>query len=93
MAQPTSRRAYRSYKPVGDGLAARAQPAARSPVAAAPQQAEEDTAPVIGNRNSKVYHLPIGCPSYSQVSEKNRVSFDSEAEAEAAGYRRAGNCR
>jgi len=81
------------YKPVGDGLAARAQPVARSPVAAAPQQAEEDTAPVIGNRNSKVYHLPIGCPSYSQVSEKNRVSFDSEAEAEAAGYRRAGNCR
>lgn len=81
------------YKPVGDGLAARAQPVARNPVAAAPQQAEEGTAPVIGNRNSRVYHLPEGCPGYKQVGEKNRVPFASEAEAELAGYRRAGNCR
>ena len=46
---------------------------------------------VIGNRNSKVYHLP-GCSSYNQVSEKNQVRFDSAAEAEKAGYRLAGNC-
>jgi endonuclease YncB( thermonuclease family)/methylphosphotriester-DNA--protein-cysteine methyltransferase len=46
---------------------------------------------VIGNRNSKVYHLP-GCASYNQVSGKNQVWFDSAAEAEQAGYKRAGNC-
>jgi endonuclease YncB( thermonuclease family)/methylphosphotriester-DNA--protein-cysteine methyltransferase len=46
---------------------------------------------IIGNRNSKVYHLP-GCSSYNQVSEKNRVRFDTAAEAEKAGYKLAGNC-
>jgi endonuclease YncB( thermonuclease family) len=47
--------------------------------------------PIIGNRNSKIYHLP-NCPDYSKVSERNRVSFKSESEAEAAGYRKARNC-
>jgi deoxyribonuclease-1 len=47
---------------------------------------------VIGNKNSKKYHLP-GCPGYTQVGEKNRVLFKSAAEAEAAGYTKAGNCK
>jgi methylphosphotriester-DNA--protein-cysteine methyltransferase len=46
---------------------------------------------IIGNKNSKVYHLP-GCSSYSRVSEKNQVKFETAAEAEKAGYRLAGNC-
>jgi deoxyribonuclease-1 len=46
-----------------------------------------------GNRNSKVYHLPEGCPSYDRVSERNIVEFQSEAEANAAGFRKAGNCK
>jgi len=54
---------------------------------------QDGSAPVIGNSASKVYHLPVGCPSYEQVQEKNRVSFDSAADAETAGFRRAGNCR
>lgn len=48
---------------------------------------------IFGNRNSRVYHLPQGCPGYNQVSTKNRVHFSSEADAQAAGYRKAGNCR
>ncbi len=48
--------------------------------------------PIIGNRRSHIYHRP-DCPNYSQIAPKNRVAFSSEAEAEAAGYRRAGNCR
>jgi micrococcal nuclease len=47
--------------------------------------------PIIGNRNSKIYHLP-NCPDYSKVSERNRVPFKTEAEAKAAGYRKARNC-
>jgi endonuclease YncB( thermonuclease family) len=47
--------------------------------------------PIIGNRNSKIYHLP-SCPDYSKVSERNRVPFKTEAEAQAAGYRKARNC-
>lgn len=50
------------------------------------------TGEVIGNKNSKKYHLP-NCPGYAQVSEKNRVPFKSAAEAEAAGYTLAGNCK
>ena len=47
--------------------------------------------PVIGNRKSRIYHRP-DCPNYSQVAPNNRVAFNNEAEAEAAGYRVAGNC-
>jgi hypothetical protein len=47
---------------------------------------------IIGNRTSKVYHLP-NCPDYSKVSERNRVAFKSEAEAKAAGYRKARTAR
>ena len=47
--------------------------------------------PVIGNRRSYIYHRP-DCPNYSQVTPHNRVEFNSPAEAEAAGYRMAGNC-
>lgn len=46
---------------------------------------------VIGNKNSKIYHVP-GCQSYSKVSEKNRVYFRNEREALSAGFRKAKNC-
>jgi endonuclease YncB( thermonuclease family) len=47
----------------------------------------------VGNKNSKIFHWNPGCPGFSKVSEKNRVPFASKAEAEAAGYRPAKNCR
>ncbi|HKQ53241.1 MAG TPA: thermonuclease family protein, partial [Pyrinomonadaceae bacterium] len=46
---------------------------------------------VIGNKNSKKYHRP-DCPGYRDMAERNRVFFKSVEEAEAAGYKRAGNC-
>lgn len=49
------------------------------------------TGGIIGNRNSKIYHRQ-NCPGYNRVSTGNRVSFKSEAEAEAAGYTKARNC-
>ena len=89
------------YKARGEGLQAMKMPGSRVGMGggqvaqqAAPAAPEGDAGgPVIGNRNSRVYHLPVGCPSYGQVSAKNRVEFAAAAEAEAAGYRRAGNCR
>ena len=48
-------------------------------------------AKIVGNKNSKIYHLP-GCSSYSKVSEKNQIRFDSVEAAEKAGYKLAGNC-
>jgi beta-lactamase superfamily II metal-dependent hydrolase/methylphosphotriester-DNA--protein-cysteine methyltransferase len=69
-------------------------PTSPEPAATAkPAPANEPTpsGQIIGNKNSKIYHTP-GCSTYDKVSEKNRVSFKSVEEAEAAGYRRAKNC-
>lgn len=42
---------------------------------------------IIGNKNSKIYHLP-GSASYNKISEENRVYFNTEADAEKVGYRK-----
>ncbi|MGV8842680.1 MAG: DNAse [Pseudomonas sp.] len=47
---------------------------------------------VRGNRNSDIYHRP-DCPSYNKIAERNRIEFNSAANAISAGYRIAGNCR
>ncbi len=59
---------------------------------AAPQEigAALSTA-IIGNRKSHLYHKS-GCPGFEKVSPKNQVTFPDAEEAEAAGYRKAGNC-
>lgn len=43
---------------------------------------------VIGNKNTKVFHLPGD--KGALPAEKNRVYFKTAKEAEAAGYHRAG---
>lgn len=45
---------------------------------------------IIGNKNSKIYHLPGGA-FYDKISLANRVYFNSEADAQKAGYRKAKN--
>ncbi|WP_462382524.1 endonuclease [Pseudomonas sp. Marseille-QA0892] len=81
------------YKPVGDGVVSpipnRAQ---RETQPKAPKAASTGSGKIVGNRNSHIYHLPSGCPSYNDVAPKNRVMFESEKEATAAGYRKARNC-
>lgn len=47
---------------------------------------------IVGNKKSKKYHKQ-GCAGFSQVGEANRVWFDSEVEAQASGYVKAGNCQ
>jgi deoxyribonuclease I len=49
------------------------------------------TQAIIGNRKSHIYHVS-GCKAYDKVSQANRIYFQSEAEAQQAGYRKAGNC-
>ncbi len=77
------------HKPSREGIVS-AVPV-RGSAAPAPKTRSGDA--IIGNRNSKVYHLAEGCPSYNKVSANNTVLFRSETEAAAAGYRKAGNCR
>jgi endonuclease/exonuclease/phosphatase family metal-dependent hydrolase len=46
---------------------------------------------IIGNRNSQIFHRP-DCPNYGDVAPRNRVPFETEAQAVKAGFRRAANC-
>lgn len=46
---------------------------------------------VVGSKNSDKYHLP-DCPGAKQISEQNKIWFDSITDAEKAGYKPAGNC-
>ncbi len=43
---------------------------------------------ILGNKNTKIYHLPDG-RYYDLVSPKNRIYFQSEDDAAVAGYRRS----
>lgn len=82
------------YKPTGDGLVSPvpARPSNAPPVATGTGTAQLTT-PVVANKRSHLYHLPTGCPSYGKVATSNRVTFVTEAQAVAAGYHKAGNCR
>jgi micrococcal nuclease len=51
-----------------------------------------ESPPIVANRRSRLYHTP-GCRTYEATSLQNRELFSTVANAEAAGYRRAGTCR
>lgn len=51
------------------------------------KQISTKSGPVIGNRNSKIYHVANGANYH--ISPKNAVYFNSEAAARAAGYRKS----
>jgi hypothetical protein len=59
-------------------------PVKTSSVSPAPAQKVK----VIGNRDSKRYHLP-GMKYYNAVEAYHRVEFDSEEDAIKAGYHKA----
>lgn len=45
----------------------------------------------VASRNGSSYHLP-DCPGAKQIKSENRIWFPTKAEAQAAGYKPAGNC-
>lgn len=47
---------------------------------------------VVGSKNGTKYHLP-SCPGAKQISEKNKITFNSIEEARAKGYTPASNCK
>lgn len=82
------------YKPLAEGITFDGiqRQTQRQPTSQLQPSQVAATGAVRGNSRSHVYHLSQGCPSYEQISEGNRVVFDSEAAAVNAGYRKAGNC-
>jgi deoxyribonuclease-1 len=81
------------YKPVGDGVVNAIPTRASQPAKPTTIARSTSSGAIIGNSNSHVYHLPEGCPNYGSVASKNQMTFKSESEAQAAGYRKAGNCK
>lgn len=89
------------YQPTGYGLSGVRQhnqvkttkfEAAKSSLQTSEQSSpEKQISDVLGNNNSKIYHL-AHCPGFSQVSVKNQRWFQSAKEAEQAGFRKAKNC-
>ena len=47
---------------------------------------------LVASKKGTKYHL-LTCPGTKQMSEENKVYFDSEADARAAGYTPAKNCK
>lgn len=85
-----------NHKNRGDGLISEFPQASISrPAKAITQKAKDNTGHQVirGNRNSLIYHLPKGCPHYSNLSPRNIVEFSNEAAARKAGYKKAGNCK
>lgn len=70
--------------------AVEAEPAKETPAEEAPAPVPKSN-PVIGNRNSKIYHEP-GCSSVNDMKEKNKVNFDSAEAARASGYEPCSRC-
>lgn len=70
--------------------AAQQQAVAKPAAVQAEPQVNNAQGAIIGNSRSMIYHVPGG-RSYNRVAPHNQVIFNSEAEAQAAGYRRAQN--
>ncbi|WP_333798040.1 endonuclease [Rheinheimera sp.] len=91
------------YQPTGYGLSAQLEPQHQAKVkspeltqqtahnSVAEQRNQDNQLQVLGNQNSKIYHLST-CPGFSQVSSKNQRWFSTEQQALAAGFRKAKNC-
>lgn len=84
------------YQPTGYGLLGGNQPSNAGAIIvntdkSTSQPTEKQSSDVLGNNNSKIYHL-AHCPGFSQVSVKNQRWFQSANEAERAGFRKAKNC-
>jgi hypothetical protein len=75
-------------QPSGNPAAPPADGKTDVPVHQAQQAAPVKNKVVIGNRDSRRYHLP-GMKYYDRVAAHHRIEFSSEKEAIRAGYRKA----
>ena len=57
-----------------------------------PETLAEETVLYVGNKNSKVYHLP-DCGSVENMKDKNKVYLESEKDATDKGYEPCGSCK
>ena len=75
-----------------DTVAARRQAKEEQDALAEQGSKEESEEEIIGDRQSKTYY-PNGCLPAKQISENNRITFKTTADAEKAGFKLAKNCQ
>lgn len=63
----------------------------RGVTVSAPPPPPPSNGPFVGSKNSNVYHYP-SCSSAKQITSANLRTFNSSADARAAGYRPCLNC-
>lgn len=66
--------------------------AATTPVETPPEPVLNAGGQYVASKNGERYYLPW-CGGVSRINEENKVWFASKAEAEAAGYTPAANCK
>lgn len=74
------------------GMTATAGTAISSPSAEKTESVAEKEGFIVGSKSSRKYHFPW-CSGARQLKDSNKILFASAAEAEAAGYTKAANCR
>ncbi len=71
---------------------AKAYAAATSSEAVKAVSSKNTSGPIVASKNGTAYYLP-GCNGASRIMDKNKIYFQTETEAESAGYHIAGNCK
>ncbi len=87
-AQPAAPPPKTDGTPSPDGNASAPAASRENTTKPSPPSSKQPKVAVIGNSDSKRYHLP-GMAYYDQVDAYHRVEFRSEEEAIKAGYRKA----
>lgn len=83
-----------SLEPQNAGQEARVLSATATPSAPTidPATAAVPAGGYVASKNGTKYHLPW-CSGAKQISDQNKIFFATKAEAEAAGYTPASNCK
>jgi len=99
---PTSRLSSATDEAQASTLLVPESTAAGSPKQGVEEEGKRDMLPTgtatsasgsyVASKNSNKYHLPW-CSGAARITEENKIWFSSKAEAEAAGYTPAGNCK
>jgi len=87
-AQPVTPPPKTDGNPSPDGNASAPAASRENTTKPSPPSSKQPKVAVIGNSDSKRYHLP-GMAYYDQVDAYHRVEFRSEEEAIKSGYRKA----
>lgn len=72
------------------GVTATALPATTQPPASTTQVSVTGT--YVASKSGSAYHYPW-CSGAQRIKEENKIWFATKEDAEAAGYRPAGNCK